>query len=126
MKSNPEIWELNGDYYQVIGHAWDHEVKDFKVVYRPLYHCTAKPDRFEAHYMAVSHFSRWEEKFRKVPEEEMDKIPKANKPRNPCDFSVCSELYARKKQLENGRQDFEESKRTRLAVSVGPGIGVCA
>ena len=76
MTTTPEIWELNGDYYQVIGHAWDHEVKDFKVVYRPLYHCTAKPDRFEAHYMAVSHFSRWEEKFRKVPDEEMDKIPK--------------------------------------------------
>ena len=31
-----------------------------------MYHCTAKPDRFEAHVLAVSHFSRWEEKFRKV------------------------------------------------------------
>ncbi|CAD7964356.1 unnamed protein product [Amoebophrya sp. A120] len=62
----PDIWELKGDYYQVLGHAWDHEVKDFKVIYRPLYHCTAKPDRFQAHYLAASHFARWESKFHKV------------------------------------------------------------
>ncbi|CAD7933350.1 unnamed protein product [Amoebophrya sp. A25] len=65
-KGLPDIWELKGEYYQVLGHAWDHEVKDFKVIYRPLYHCTAKPDRFQAHYMAASHFSRWESKFNKV------------------------------------------------------------
>lgn len=73
-----DIWELKGQYYQVIGHAWDHEVKEFKVVYRPLYHCEAKPGSFEAHYLAVSHFSRWEEKFRKVnleDKEERTKIP---------------------------------------------------
>ena len=35
-------------------------------MYRPLYHCTAKKDRFEAHHLAVSHFSRWNEKFTKV------------------------------------------------------------
>ena len=58
----------------LVGHAWDHEVKDFKVVYRPLYHCTAKEDRFEAHCMAVSHFSRWEEKFRPVPPAELSDL----------------------------------------------------
>lgn len=64
----PEVWELKGQksYYQVLGHAWDHEVRDFKVVYRPLYHCSSKENRFEAHTIAVSHFSRWEEKFSRV------------------------------------------------------------
>ncbi len=71
LNSNLDLWELNGEYYQVLAHAWDHEVKDFKVVYRPLYHCTAKAGRFEAHYMAVSHFSRWESKFRKLTNEEI-------------------------------------------------------
>eukprot|EP00239_Pterosperma_sp_CCMP1384_P001642 CAMPEP_0197844766 /NCGR_PEP_ID=MMETSP1438-20131217/1742_1 /TAXON_ID=1461541 /ORGANISM="Pterosperma sp., Strain CCMP1384" /LENGTH=362 /DNA_ID=CAMNT_0043455729 /DNA_START=67 /DNA_END=1155 /DNA_ORIENTATION=+ len=73
----PEIYELKGQYYQVIGHAWDHEVKDFKVVYRPLYHCDAAKDRFEAHTMAVSHFSRWEEKFKRVPAHEIRRLPKS-------------------------------------------------
>lgn len=61
-----DVYELKGEYYQVLGHAWDHETKDFKVVYRPLYHCEAKHERFEAHTLAVSHFSRWDEKFTKV------------------------------------------------------------
>jgi hypothetical protein len=60
------IYELGGLFYQVLGHAWDHEVKDFKVVYRPLYHCEAKPGSFPAHTLAVSHFSRWEQKFARV------------------------------------------------------------
>lgn len=64
--ASAHVYELNGDYYQVLGAAWDHEVKDFKVVYRPLYHCTAKEDRFEAHALAVSHYSRWESKFKRV------------------------------------------------------------
>lgn len=42
------------------------QVKDFKVVYRPLYHCTASIDRFESHVLACSHFSRWEAKFNRV------------------------------------------------------------
>jgi len=62
----PEVWELKGQFYQVLGHAWDHEVQDFKVVYRPLYHCPSREGRFEAHVLAVSHFSRWEEKFARV------------------------------------------------------------
>ena len=61
-----EVWELKGEYYQVLGHAWDHEVKDFKVVYRPLYHCPAAVGRFEAHALATSHFSRWESKFNRM------------------------------------------------------------
>ena len=52
---------------QVLGHAWDHETKDFKVVYRPLYHCGHKVDSYEAHVLAVSHFSRWDTKFQRIP-----------------------------------------------------------
>jgi hypothetical protein len=62
----PEVWELKGEYYQVLGHAWDHEVKDFKVCYRPLYHCVAAAGRFEGHVLACSHYSRWESKFRRL------------------------------------------------------------
>ena len=51
----------------MLGHAWDHEVQDLKVVYRPLYHCPAKRERFEAHLLAVSHFARWEQRFTRVP-----------------------------------------------------------
>ena len=60
-----EVYELNGNFYQMLGHAWDHETKQFKVIYRPLYHCGAS-NNFEAHVLASSHFSRWESKFRKV------------------------------------------------------------
>jgi hypothetical protein len=74
----PLVFELKGQYYQVLGHAWDHEVRDFKVVYRPLYHCTAQPERFEAHTLACSHFSRWEEKFRGPLEPaELSTLPEA-------------------------------------------------
>ena len=59
------VYELKGQYYQELGHAWDHETKDFKVIYRPLYHCEASDGRFEAHVLASSHFERWE-KFRRV------------------------------------------------------------
>ena len=62
-----ECYELKGEYYQVIGHAWDHQTKDFKVIYRPLYHCPSAVDRFEAHVLAASHFERWDDKFKRVP-----------------------------------------------------------
>ena len=65
-EEEPDVFELKGEYYQVLGHGWCHETKDFKVIYRPLYHCPAAADRFEAHRLAVSHFSRWEAKFRRV------------------------------------------------------------
>jgi len=58
---------------QVLGHAWDHETKDFKVVYRPLYHCGHKPDGYEAHIMAISHFSRWDTKFKRIPNSQVPK-----------------------------------------------------
>lgn len=61
-----EVYELKGQFYQKLGEAWDHEVKEFKVVYRPLYHCEAAANRFEAHVLAVSHFARWDERFRRV------------------------------------------------------------
>jgi len=64
--SGVEVWALGGKYYQVLGHAWDHEAKDFKVVYRPLYSCAAKPGRYEAHLLACTDFSRWEGKFERV------------------------------------------------------------
>lgn len=70
------VYELKGDYYQMLGHAWDHEVKDFKVVYRPLYHCVAGCHRFEAHHLAVSHFSRWE-RFRRLDPDEVNSLPPA-------------------------------------------------
>ena len=59
--------ELKGEYYQVLGHGWCHETKDFKVIYRPLYHCPSAVDRFEAHVLAASHFERWDDKFKRVP-----------------------------------------------------------
>jgi predicted metalloenzyme YecM len=65
------VYELAGKYYQVLGHAWDHTQEDFCVVYRPLYHCEAKPDRFEAHILATSSFKRWETKFKKVAPHEI-------------------------------------------------------
>ena len=65
--ADAECYELKGEYYQVIGHAWDHQTKDFKVIYRPLYHCPSAVDRFEAHMLAASHFERWGDKFKRVP-----------------------------------------------------------
>jgi predicted metalloenzyme YecM len=71
----PLIYKLKNQYYQVLGHAWDHGVKDFQVVYRPLYHCAAASDRFEAHVLAVSHFQRWNDKFERVTEAELATLP---------------------------------------------------
>uniref|UniRef100_A0A7S1KWA5 Uncharacterized protein n=1 Tax=Alexandrium catenella TaxID=2925 RepID=A0A7S1KWA5_ALECA len=71
-----DYWELNGQYYQVLGHAWDHFRRDFCVVYRPLYTCQAKPDRFEAHVLATSHFERFEQKFRRVGYADLDMAAK--------------------------------------------------
>ena len=65
--ADAECYELKGEYYQVLGHAWDHQTKDFKVIYRPLYHCPSAVDRFEAHVLAASHFERWDDKFKRVP-----------------------------------------------------------
>ena len=69
------MWSLAGKYYQVIGHGWDHETKDFKVFYRPLYHCPAKKGSFEAHLLACSHFERWEKKFTQLSEADVSQLP---------------------------------------------------
>lgn len=71
-KRKASVYSIDDKYYQVMGHAWDHEVKDFKVLYRPLYHCQEKAGSFEAHTLAVSHFSRWESKFKPV---DVDQLP---------------------------------------------------
>eukprot|EP01060_Flectonema_neradi_P012923 TRINITY_DN19720_c0_g1_i1.p1 TRINITY_DN19720_c0_g1~~TRINITY_DN19720_c0_g1_i1.p1 ORF type:complete len:212 (+),score=18.93 TRINITY_DN19720_c0_g1_i1:51-638(+) len=41
-------------YYQVLGHAWDQETKDFTIVSRPLFHCKAQLDSHEAFLMMTS------------------------------------------------------------------------
>lgn len=78
-RANLEVYSLKGKFYQVLGHAWDHETKQFKVIYRPLYHCLRKAGSFEAHTLASSHFSRWESKFRRVEDiyAELDNEAKA-------------------------------------------------
>jgi len=68
-----EVYVLKGkdQYYQVLGHAWDHEAKDFVVIYRPLYHCGAKTGSFEAHVLASTKFARWDAKFEPVSAADM-------------------------------------------------------
>jgi hypothetical protein len=67
MDSSPpqelDIYYLDNLYYQKLGEVWDHETKDFKVFYKPLYSCEAKPGSYEAHSLAVSTFERWIRKF---------------------------------------------------------------
>ncbi|GMI05901.1 hypothetical protein TrRE_jg10647 [Triparma retinervis] len=48
---------------KLLGHAWDHETSDFKVLYVPLYAVEHKDSRYDSHTVAVTHFERWEEKF---------------------------------------------------------------
>lgn len=61
--TNCDIFYLNSQYYQKLGEVWDHETKDFKVLYKPLYCCGSKEGSFEAHHLATSTFERWERKF---------------------------------------------------------------
>lgn len=67
-----EIYECGGRHYHLLGYVWDHEVKDFKVLYRTLYECGAKAGCYEAHALAVSTFERWQARFRRV---ELDSLP---------------------------------------------------
>lgn len=60
------LYYLNEKYYQKLGEVWDHETKDFKVLYKPLYCCNSKVGSFEAHHLATSTFERWEGKFTRV------------------------------------------------------------
>merc|ERR1719410_3255798 len=66
-----EYYELNGQFYQITGHAWDHFRRDFCVVYRPLFNCQAKQDHYEAHILATSHFEHLDQ-FRRVGYHELD------------------------------------------------------
>lgn len=56
--------------------VWDHETKDFKVLYKPLYCCHSKPGSFEAHHLAVSTFERWQRKFIPVSNCRLMDLPK--------------------------------------------------
>jgi len=69
----------------VIGHAWNHETRDFDIIYRPLYHCEPKSGIFEAHLFAISTFTRWKEK--KFEQVDYTTLPYAARGRvvwNPC------------------------------------------
>jgi hypothetical protein len=57
------IFILDEKYYQKLGEVWDHETKDFKILYKPLYSCPSKNGSFEAHHLATSTFERWHRKF---------------------------------------------------------------
>eukprot|EP00927_Polykrikos_kofoidii_P073072 TRINITY_DN69146_c0_g1_i1.p1 TRINITY_DN69146_c0_g1~~TRINITY_DN69146_c0_g1_i1.p1 ORF type:complete len:178 (-),score=20.81 TRINITY_DN69146_c0_g1_i1:134-667(-) len=54
-----KYYESSGQYYQLVGHAWDHYRRDFSVVYRPLFHCTAQEGRSEAHVLATADFEHF-------------------------------------------------------------------
>ena len=73
------IYILDCKYYQKIGEAWDHETKDFKVLYKPLYSCPSKPGSYEAHHLATSTFERWNRKFRFVSDDELESLPEGVK-----------------------------------------------
>ena len=67
------LYILNDKYYQKLGEVWDHETKDFKILYKPLYNCNSKKGSFEAHHLATSTFERWNRKFIKV--KELEELP---------------------------------------------------
>jgi uncharacterized protein YqfB (UPF0267 family) len=87
----PGVYVLDSKYYQKLGEGhyshfiitifdlllsvWDHETKDFKVLYKPLYRCGSKPGSFEAHHLAVSTFIRWESKFIHLPNCRLRDLP---------------------------------------------------
>ena len=60
------IYILDNKYYQKLGEVWDHEVKDFKVLYKPLYNCENKKGSFEGHHLATTSFERWNRKFQSI------------------------------------------------------------
>ena len=87
------IYTLESKYYQKLGEGmtsqinipcigviyviivWDHETKDFKVLYKPMYCCGSKKGSFEAHHLAVSTFERWERKFTPVHICRLEELP---------------------------------------------------
>lgn len=58
-----DLYYLDGIYYQKLGEVWDHDIKDFKVLYKLLYSCGARAGSYEAHTLAISSFQRWSSKF---------------------------------------------------------------
>jgi len=66
-----EFYENSGQFYQVLGRAWDHFRRDFCIVYRPLYHSEAQEGRWEAHVLATSHLEGFKT-FRRVDFTDLD------------------------------------------------------
>tara|TARA_A100001015_G_C15041416_1_gene739893 strand:- start:2353 stop:3456 length:1104 start_codon:yes stop_codon:yes gene_type:complete len=114
-----EVWELKSQYYQVLGDAWDHETKDFKVVYRPLYHCPADSNRFEAHNLACSHFSRWNSKFRKC---KFNEIPeKIKELLLPGPF-----VYDKEWKFANRTVPMEKREKEEVNAAVVSKVATCS
>mmetsp|Transcript_65487 Transcript_65487/g.188397 ORF Transcript_65487/g.188397 Transcript_65487/m.188397 type:complete len:157 (+) Transcript_65487:66-536(+) len=67
-----------GDYYQVLGHAWDFSRRDFCVVFRPLRHVDAKTDSHEAHVLATSDILQFGSSYEKVSYADLDTAAKAS------------------------------------------------
>lgn len=70
-----DVYTLNDQYYQKLGEVWDHETKDFKVLYKPLYCCGSKAGSYEAHHLATSTFERWERRFIPLKDCVVDSLP---------------------------------------------------
>ena len=70
-----DVYVLNSLYYQKLGEVWDHETKDFKVLYKPLYCCSSKAGSYEAHHLATSTFERWNRKFIPVTNCAVESLP---------------------------------------------------
>ena len=72
---NTAVYVLDSKYYQKIGEVWDHETKDFKILYKPLYCCPSKTGSYEAHHLATSTFERWNRKFSLVRSCDIESLP---------------------------------------------------
>jgi hypothetical protein len=97
-----DIYYLDNLYYQKLGEVWDHETKDFKVFYKPLYSCAAKPGSYEAHALATSTFERWTRKF----------IPISQLPSDHLLPEEISRYLVSKKAIEELTQGSSSSKDT--------------
>ena len=64
--ATPHVYVCGNKQYQLLSSVWDHETSDFKVLYKPLYHVDSKKGKYERHEYAVTHYSRWVEKFKRA------------------------------------------------------------
>eukprot|EP01061_Rhynchopus_euleeides_P015868 TRINITY_DN26998_c0_g1_i1.p2 TRINITY_DN26998_c0_g1~~TRINITY_DN26998_c0_g1_i1.p2 ORF type:complete len:194 (+),score=22.54 TRINITY_DN26998_c0_g1_i1:181-762(+) len=56
------VYTKRGDKcYQIVGYAWDQRMKDFNVVYRPLFHHKGYMNADEAHLLGTAPISYFEE-----------------------------------------------------------------